>query len=191
MIIFFYHFFSTIQDSYILSDPNNRQISIIRIKSIEFNHVKFILNVNTIFFNMGTSDFIWFKNVDIEFHNSPAISINFAKEVKFESSHLKFLCQESISIKTDHLIFQDTIIEKPNSKSFQNMAGKNGSLLTIENVTLQDPDHDSLVAFFSNVSFENLKIEDSNCNCDFLRNLISPCPPEVFPCTPLNVSLRA
>ena len=140
---------------------------------------------------MESSDFIWFKNVDIEFHNSPAISINFAKEVKFESSHLKFLCQESISIKTDHLIFQDTIIEKPNSKSFQNMAGKNGSLLTIENVTLQDPDHDSLVAFFSNVSLENLKIEDSNCNCDFLRNLISPYPPEVFPCTPLNVRFGA
>ena len=184
-------FFITIQDSNIQSDPNNRQISIISIKSIKFNHVKFILNVNTIFFNMGTSDFIWFKNVDIEFHNSPAISINFAKEVKFESSHLKFLCQESISIKTDHLIFQDTIIEKPNSKSFQNMAGENGSLLTIENVTLQDPDHDSLVAFFSNVSLENLKIEDSNCNCDLLRNLITPCPPEVFPCTPLNVRFRA
>ena len=70
------------------------------------------------------------------------------------------------------------------------MVGNNGSLLTIENVTLQDPDHDSIVAFFSNVTLENLKIADSNCNCDLLRNLITPCPPEVFPCTPLNVSLR-
>ena len=147
--------------------------------------------MNGKFFNIESSDFIWFKNVNIEFHNNPAISIHFAKEVKFESSHLKFLSQDAVSIKTDHLIFRDTIIEEPNSKSFQNMVGNNGSQLTIENVTLQDPDHDSLVAFFSNVSFENLKIEDSNCNCDFLRNLISPCPPEVFPCTPLTVSFRA
>ena len=80
---------------------------------------------------------------------------------------------------------------KTKFKKFSKYGRKNGSLLTIENVTLQDPDHDSLVAFFSNVSFENLKIEDSNCNCDFLRNLISPCPPEVFPCTPLTVSFRA
>ena len=149
------------------------------------------MKVNGKFFNIESSDFIWFKNVNIEFHNNPAISIHFAKEVKFESSHLKFLSQEAVSIKTDHLIFRDTIIEEPNSKSFQNMVGNNGSQLTIENVTLQDPDYDSLVAFFSDVSLENLKIEDSDCSCHLLRKLFAPCPPDVSPCTRLNVSFRA
>ena len=145
----------------------------LQIKSMKFKQVNFI-NTKDLFFKVRASEEIVFENCNFEFHNTLAINVIYAKEVRFNECKLHRLDEIAVKISAGYVEFINTTLTEPLKHSLNEMIGaSDNSTLKMSNVTLIDPTKAIFIAKFANLILKNICIGGYECEniCHTLQNL--------------------
>ena len=145
----------------------------IKVNSFALENVKFKKSPRYPFINLNVTTSMKFKDLFMEASNENMITF-MAKSLIFENCTIRNWREKAIVAIVDNVSFINTKLQEPQKHALMHLGplSKELSILSLVNVTLDDPAEGTLATGFRNVYYDNIRVE--RCKCDLVQTLLAP-----------------